>query len=546
MSYFLRLTIMALLVLAPAGALAQHRTTTFIGFQTDCNGTPTPGDFFLGYKTVPSSLYAPCGLVSVNSSGLFSEQQLFSPAWPISSAPPGLEGNAALCGAPSLTGGLSFGDLELVFSPAVNELSFDALELANESGLTVTVRHDDGSTAPNVTPSVDAQERANFETSSQKPIAAVVLAYVPDGTDGWFVDSLRFNAWHCGDGEREAMAGEDCDDGNSVDCDGCSNDCKTTPNGCLTATGCVADGTSEPGSAGCNLCDVAQRTAGSDVGYTPRATGLACSEDIFCLVDEVCDGAGTCKGQTNDCDDALTCTVDSCDESANACNHVVGAGCLVDGTCRATGDRNPDAACEACDPELSNTGWSTLTMGETCGDPSCSEGNLTPAPTCSSDGACVAGEAESCMGFVCADSVSCVSECVEDDDCLEEFHCVGGFCQPDDGPGDECTSNAQCSTGFCADGVCCDRACDSTCEACNAEGSLGMCRDVPVGTDPDNECAGEGVCNGANECVSYETRGNGVCAVPQRPVQGRGAQELALLVCAAMLVITRRRTRARR
>ena len=35
----------------------------------------------------------------------------------------------------------------------------------------------------------------------------------------------------------------------------------------------------------------------------------------------------------------------------------------------------------------------------------------------------------------------------------------------------------------------------------------------------------------------------GVCEVPQRPVQGRGLGELALLGCAALVVARRRRNR---
>jgi hypothetical protein len=273
-------------------------------------------------------------------------------------------------------------------------------------------------------------------------------------------------------------------------------------------------------------------------------SSTACPEDVFCLVDETCNGAGACQGATNTCDDMLTCTIDSCDEAGNACTHEVGSGCLVDGACHATGDRNPDAPCEACNPDANNGDWSTLTMGETCGDPSCAAGEITPAPTCNASGECTPSEEkEDCMGFVCADSVSCVHECTEDDDCLEEFRCDDNACVPDFPPGEHCMRDAECSTGHCVDEVCCNAACGETCESCILEGSVGTCTPVEVGTDPENECSGAGVCNGANECVSYETRGNGVCSVPQRPVQGRGLGELVLLACAGLTVARRRRRR---
>ena len=33
-------------------------------------------------------------------------------------------------------------------------------------------------------------------------------------------------------------------------------------------------------------------------------------------------------------------------------------------------------------------------------------------------------------------------------------------------PNATCTTGAQCASGFCVDGVCCDRACDGSCESC--------------------------------------------------------------------------------
>jgi hypothetical protein len=44
--------------------------------------------------------------------------------------------------------------------------------------------------------------------------------------------------------------------------------------------------------------------------------------------------------------------------------------------------------------------------------------------------------------------------------------------------GDPCTTAAECQSGFCADRVCCDRACDGPMQRCNVEGEVGTC--VPV------------------------------------------------------------------
>ena len=58
--------------------------------------------------------------------------------------------------------------------------------------------------------------------------------------------------------------------------------------------------------------------------------------------------------------------------------------------------------------------------------------------------------------------------------------------------GGPCSTTAQCSTGFCADGVCCATACRGACQACSAakkaSGPDGECGPVPSGFDPDNDC----------------------------------------------------------
>jgi len=88
-----------------------------------------------------------------------------------------------------------------------------------------------------------------------------------------------------------------------------------------------------------------------------------------------------------------------------------------------------------------------------------------------------------------------------------------GSCEPAPN-GSECDKNEVCGSGHCADGFCCDQICNGACEACNIMGAFGTCTFQTVGTDPDNECGGgDAVCSGAGECVSYETRGNGLCTV---------------------------------
>jgi hypothetical protein len=531
----------ALALLLPSAALAQNVDDTFISFENteaDCDNLASPGSFSGGYKDlVPTTHYASCGLASVTSVGGVDSQQLHDPSGTIA----GMHGSVVLAGGLAVAIPLTFKTIELLFAPDVNELEFDVLDLNNNAANALTVRLFDANnnSLGTLTRGTQLGATVHVETTSATGIRKIAIEYLPSGLlDGWFVDSLRFNVWSCGDGETEM--GEDCDDANDVVCDGCDNDCNTSLDGCLASGGCVADGATAPGSFGCATCDLMQRTPGSDIGYSPAAATTACDDGAFCTVNEACNGTGECEGATRDCADTLDCSADSCDEGTDTCLHTVAAGCLIDGACHATSDRNPDQACEACVPSTNPSGWTALTNGETCGDPSCSEGVLTPAPTCNSGGECEAGESVNCDGAVCADSVSCIGDCKEDDDCLEELHCEDSMCVPDIPPGQECGRDGECSTGYCVDGVCCDRACGQGCESCKLEGRVGLCTAVTPGSDPEDECAGEGVCSAEQTCVTYEVRGNGFCAVPTSS-PSRGLGELAVLGVLGAAVWRRRR-----
>lgn len=69
--------------------------------------------------------------------------------------------------------------------------------------------------------------------------------------------------------------------------------------------------------------------------------------------------------------------------------------------------------------------------------------------------------------------------------------------------GTPCQGPAECTSESCVDGVCCDRACDGTCETCDATGSVGACTFVAAGIS-DETCNqfGERQCDGAGTCKS--------------------------------------------
>ncbi len=70
--------------------------------------------------------------------------------------------------------------------------------------------------------------------------------------------------------------------------------------------------------------------------------------------------------------------------------------------------------------------------------------------------------------------------------------------------GSACSSATDCASAHCVQGICCDTACDGSCEACRGEmtdGPSGTCSLVIAGTDPYGHCAPSGTCDGAGECL---------------------------------------------
>jgi len=90
----------------------------------------------------------------------------------------------------------------------------------------------------------------------------------------------------CGNGMIDA--GETCDDGDQIDCDGCDSNC--TPSG-LCGNGIVCapeqcdDGNTTPG-------DCCSATCGFEAASSP------CSDDDLCTRNDACNGTGACLGST--------------------------------------------------------------------------------------------------------------------------------------------------------------------------------------------------------------------------------------------------------
>jgi cysteine-rich repeat protein len=78
-------------------------------------------------------------------------------------------------------------------------------------------------------------KKVGFMQTSSTPIDRVTLTYTPLPaalTDSFYVDQLSFRVAGCGDKVVDMVAGEACDDGNAVQCDGCDNACAVSPASC--------------------------------------------------------------------------------------------------------------------------------------------------------------------------------------------------------------------------------------------------------------------------------------------------------------------------
>jgi hypothetical protein len=232
--------------------------------------------------------------------------------------------------------------------------------------------------------------------------------------------------------------------------------------------------------------------------------GEACAADVECK-------SGFCPA-----DDGVCCD-QACDGACEAC--VEAKSGADDGTCFAVLiHTDPDAECEAspmsecgpngqgCNGDAFDSGCDLWAAGTACGDTSCQDG-IVAGDVCDGEGTCEESAGTSCEPYTCADGTTCASSCDGDEDCIEGFFCGNaGACLEKRPNGDPCSGANQCTSGFCTedDGVCCDQACDATCEACTqAKSGLadGTCGAIPDDTDPDSECLALQTCNGAGTCT---------------------------------------------
>ncbi len=210
-------------------------------------------------------------------------------------------------------------------------------------------------------------------------------------------------------------------------------------------------------------------------------------------------GAPECSAAA-DCGADTTCATFACDGgkcgSTNApkgtkCTEDMGEICDGEGACVAA----------ACIDVIKDGDETDVDCGGSC--PKCDNTKTCLAATDCKSGFCDEGAGVGGTTAVCA-------ACTDHAECSEGTYCDaakdGGTCVPKKADGAACAAAPECISDSCADGVCCDTACDDTCQACTAAktgATDGTCAPVMADTDPDDECvlsdAGcqAGVCSGA-------------------------------------------------
>jgi cysteine-rich repeat protein len=244
----------------------------------------------------------------------------------------------------------------------------------------------------------------------------------------------------CGNGTRDL--GEECDDGNRDDSDGCTNACAVCGDGALGPGEECDDGGLVSGDgcdANCTItacgnailtageeCDDGNRVAGDCCSTACRfeANGTSCADDGNECTNDVCNGAGRCDHPDNQapCSDGNLCDGD------DFCG---GGTCSVH-----TG--NPCAS----EPVCARTCVQTSSLQYAC--------SVDPAGTgCASDGL-------ACTNDVCNGSGVCTHPMAAN----------GAGCED----GDRCTTGETCQSGVCRGGT------TTTCDPCLVcDGQSGNC-----------------------------------------------------------------------
>ncbi len=306
----------------------------------------------------------------------------------------------------------------------------------------------------------------------------------------------------------------DCDDGiNCTDdsCDQGTGICNNIPNDAICDDGLHCNGA--------ETCDV---LLGCQAGTAPNCDdGVTCTEDscnettdacdniandancddgLYCNGVETCDAVLDCQaGTAPDCNDGVTCTDDSCNETTDTCDNIANDANCDDGQfCNGAETCDALLGCQAgsapnCDDGVTCTDDSCNESTDTCdhvaNDANCDDGlYCNGAETCDAALDCQAGTAPNCDdGVACTDD-SCNEATDTCDNIANDVNCDDGlYCNGFE----TCDALLGCQAGTapnCDDGVpCTDDSCNETTDSCDNIAN-------------DANCDDGAFCNGAETC----------------------------------------------
>jgi cysteine-rich repeat protein len=233
-----------------------------------------------------------------------------------------------------------------------------------------------------------------YRTASKPPIINGTVSPAPE----LVIDSTLRGCIVCGNSLLDGK--ETCEDGNTVNGDGCNSNCQneaclaqTAPKKvCLTNADCGTDYTCVGMVSETRFCE----------------TWKICEDANFCTVDTCNDGQDTCTHTPKNCNDSVACTVDSCNSGTGACTNAVNNAACDDGNpctddiCHpTTGCANTANTLECNDGIECTTGdvcvnkVCTGTPGEGCGV--CGDGQTNGSEDCD-DGNTTFSAGEYCLG----------------------------------------------------------------------------------------------------------------------------------------------------
>jgi len=292
--------------------------------------------------------------------------------------------------------------------------------------------------------------------------------------------------------------------------------------------GCMVDGNCDDGLAcnGAEVCNagVCERGTAVDCDDSVACTQDACSEpsgscqhtasDAACDNGQFCDGiescddsAGCLSGTPPGVDDGVACTLDSCDEGADAVVHTTSdAACDNGAFCDGAERCDANAGCQAGTPPVTDDG--VACTADSCDeaadavvhaadDGACDDGQFCDgAETCDALLGCRPGAAPAtddgvaCTVDGCDEAADMVTHLPSDAACDNGAYCDGA---------ETCDAQLGCRMGpevNCSDGVGCtvDR-CDEASDSCTFDPAHGAC-------DNGLFCDGIERCDQAQGCVA--------------------------------------------